>query len=382
MASLFEYEREAIRIKARRMDIEPEECRKFSVDPNITSFEVLQSILCRAFELPSGDISINYLHSDRTGKEVWTPLLSDWDLDTAILGSADYGLQLQVKLLETGSLGEISSMEKGIVSPVLEYGQSIAKELQPVQRSLQEVAANAKAAGAVQVSGLQGLVSKSSVQASGFFKRHYENTLPGLASKMRTALNIDLEERNEEPTVPPVTDAHFRTFLNKVGQMVSPREFRLAVYRGGLEPSLRKIGWKHLLNVYPAGMTGGERIRHLRELSAGYSQLKSDWMDLVLQGRITDDVKTVINMVRKDVLRTDRQHPFYAGEGNHNVTSLFNILTTYALNHPSVSYCQGMSDLASPILVIMVEESHAYICFTALMNRLEDTICFMYLLYH
>jgi len=37
------------------------------------------------------------------------------------------------------------------VSPVLEYGQSIAKELQPVQRSLQEVAANAKAAGAVQV---------------------------------------------------------------------------------------------------------------------------------------------------------------------------------------------------------------------------------------
>ncbi|XP_023342780.1 uncharacterized protein LOC111712415 isoform X2 [Eurytemora carolleeae] len=94
-------------------------------------------------------------------------------------------------------------------------------------------------------------------------------------------------------------------------------------------------------------------------------------LNLVVQGRITDDVKTVINMVRKDVLRTDRQHPFYAGEGNHNVTSLFNILTTYALNHPSVSYCQGMSDLASPILVIMVEESHAYICFTALMNRMK-----------
>ena len=75
-------------------------------------------------------------------------------------------------------------------------------------------------------------------------------------------------------------------------------------------------------------------------MSATYALLKSDWMDLVLQGRITDDVKTVINMVRKDVLRTDRQHPFFAGEGNHNVTSLFNILTTYALNHSSVSYCQ------------------------------------------
>ena len=65
MASLFEYEKEAIRIKvkvlisnafipgiivllkARRIDTGKEEYRKFSVDPNITSFEVLQSILCR-----------------------------------------------------------------------------------------------------------------------------------------------------------------------------------------------------------------------------------------------------------------------------------------------------------------------------------------------
>lgn len=43
----------------------------------------------------------------------------------------------------------------------------------------------------------------------------------------------------------------------------------------------------------------------------------------------------------------------------------------YALNHPSVSYCQGMSDLASPLLVTMGDEAHAYICFCALMTRLK-----------
>ena len=54
--------------------------------------------------------------------------------------------------------------------------------------------------------------------------------------------------------------------------------------------------------------------------------------------------KYVTGMVRKDVLRTDRIHPFYAGgDDNQNIASLFNILTTYALNHPKVSYCQGMS---------------------------------------
>ena len=134
---------------------------------------------------------------------------------------------------------------------------------------------------------------------------------------------------------------------------------------------MRKIAWKHLLNIYPVGMTGGERLKYLKEISHLYNELKSEWMNLVLQGRVSDDVKTVMNMVRKDVLRTDRGNPFFAGEGNRNVTTLFNILTTYALNHPTVSYCQGMSDLASPLLVTITDEAHAYICFTALMKRMK-----------
>lgn len=77
-------------------------------------------------------------------------------------------------------------------------------------------------------------------------------------------------------------------------------------------------------------------------------------------------------MVKKDVLRTDRLHPFYAGsDDNQNIASLFNILTTYALNHPSVSYCQGMSDIASPLLVTMNDEAQAYICFCAIMSRVK-----------
>lgn len=77
-------------------------------------------------------------------------------------------------------------------------------------------------------------------------------------------------------------------------------------------------------------------------------------------------------MVKKDVLRTDRLHPFYAGsDDNQNIAALFNILTTYALNHPSVSYCQGMSDIASPLLVTMNDEAQAYICFCAIMSRVR-----------
>lgn len=60
------------------------EWRKFSVDPEITSFEVLQSILAKAFDL-KGDFTICYRLLDVSGHEVYAPLLSDWDLDAAFL---------------------------------------------------------------------------------------------------------------------------------------------------------------------------------------------------------------------------------------------------------------------------------------------------------
>ncbi len=77
--------------------------------------------------------------------------------------------------------------------------------------------------------------------------------------------------------------------------------------------------------------------------------------------------------MRKDAIRTDRAHSYFLGEeeGNENVLALFNILTTYALSHPDVAYCQGMSDLASPLLVVMRDEAQAYICFCALMQRVR-----------
>lgn len=60
------------------------EFRKFSVDPQITSFEVLQSILAKAFDI-KGEFTICYRTFDVYGQETYLPLLSDWDLDAAFL---------------------------------------------------------------------------------------------------------------------------------------------------------------------------------------------------------------------------------------------------------------------------------------------------------
>lgn len=60
------------------------ELRKFSVDPQITSLEVLQSILIKAFDIKS-DFNLTYRTLDDIGQEIYLPLLSDWDLDAAFL---------------------------------------------------------------------------------------------------------------------------------------------------------------------------------------------------------------------------------------------------------------------------------------------------------
>lgn len=58
-----------------------------------------------------------------------------------------------------------------------------------------------------------------------------------------------------------------------------------------------------------------------------------------------EEIKKVTCAIHKDVLRTDRTFGFYAASSDTNVNlqSLFNILTTYCVSHPKVTYCQGSS---------------------------------------
>ena len=54
------------------------------------------------------------------------------------------------------------------------------------------------------------------------------------------------------------------TKTHKVGEVVAPREMRLAVYQRGVAGHVRKVVWKHLLGVYPSGMDGRERVRYIK----------------------------------------------------------------------------------------------------------------------
>ncbi|KAK7788562.1 hypothetical protein R5R35_011751 [Gryllus longicercus] len=335
MAGIFVYSREAIRVKVKKCEgfLQPE-YRKFSVDPQITSFEVLQSLLAKAFDI-KGDFTVCYRTFDDYGQETFLPLLSDWDLDAAFLSASDPYLCLQV-------------------------------DMKPFEESSDEWEV-----GPIDVVRTQAPEHKPQNRLPGIIMNQVERTF----NMVQRALNLVEDQQTSitnQPPRPPLADAEFRKFLDPIGQVVQSRELRTVIYLGGIEPSLRKVVWKHILNVYPDGLSGKERMDYMKRKALEYQSLRDCWRNMVQNGQVTGDLQYVTSMVRKDVLRTDRHHRFYAGsDDNQNIASLFNILTTYALNHPTVSYCQGMSDLASPLLVTMGDEAHAYICFCALMKRLQ-----------
>lgn len=57
------------------------------------------------------------------------------------------------------------------------------------------------------------------------------------------------------------------------------------------------------------------------------------------------------SLIERDVVRSDRSHPFYA-DNSTNLSNLTTLLMTYMMYDFDIGYLQGMSDLAAPILYV------------------------------
>nr|GMC51796.1 TBC1 domain family member 15-like isoform X2 [Ipomoea batatas] len=79
--------------------------------------------------------------------------------------------------------------------------------------------------------------------------------------------------------------------------------------------------------------------------------------------------KLTLHQIGLDVVRTDRTLIFY--EKQENLAKLWDILAVYAWFDKDVGYCQGMSDLCSPMIILLDNEGDAFWCFQHLMRRLR-----------
>ncbi|CAI9777054.1 unnamed protein product [Fraxinus pennsylvanica] len=77
-----------------------------------------------------------------------------------------------------------------------------------------------------------------------------------------------------------------------------------------------------------------------------------------------------LHQIVVDVVRTDNHLEFY--EDTKNLARMSDILAVYAWVDPATGYCQGMSDLLSPFVVLFEDNADAFWCFEMLLRRMRE----------
>ncbi|KAI3866002.1 hypothetical protein MKX03_019527 [Papaver bracteatum] len=223
-------------------------------------------------------------------------------------------------------------------------------------------------------------------------------------------------------------------FKIKAGKTLSERRWRAAfspegyldiaktlsrIHRGGIHPSIRGEVWEFLLGCFDPRSTFDDRedIRKRRRVQyATWKEVCRQMDSVVGSGRIitaplitedgfpiqdplnileanpngnaSDDPsvsqkedseqitdkriiqwKLTLHQIGLDVVRTDRTLVYY--EKQEHLSKLWDILAVYAWIDKDVGYCQGMSDLCSPMIMILDDEADAFWCFERLMRKLR-----------
>ncbi|KAI4369219.1 hypothetical protein MLD38_017689 [Melastoma candidum] len=78
----------------------------------------------------------------------------------------------------------------------------------------------------------------------------------------------------------------------------------------------------------------------------------------------------ILHQIVVDVVRTDSHLEFYGD--TRNLARMSDILAVYAWVDPATGYCQGMSDLLSPFVVLYEDDADAFWCFEMLLRRMRE----------
>ncbi|PLB49396.1 putative GTPase activating protein [Aspergillus steynii IBT 23096] len=182
-------------------------------------------------------------------------------------------------------------------------------------------------------------------------------------------------------------------FDSNTGRLqITVEEVKERIFHGGLDPNdgVRKEAWLFLLGVYPWDSSREDRQALMNSKRDEYIRLKGAWWERMIEGSSTEEEyewwKEQRNRIEKDVHRTDRTIPLFAGEDiphpdpdspfadtgtNVHLEQMKDMLLTYNEYNPDLGYVQGMSDLLAPIYAVMQDDAVAFWAFVGFMDRME-----------
>lgn len=147
------------------------------------------------------------------------------------------------------------------------------------------------------------------------------------------------EQHPEEGKVSNITTEFFyEKVQNGKGVIEDDLFLRKCVFFGGLDKELRREVWPFLLHCYPYNSTYDEREIILQMRAREYEEITIRRVEKMSPEQLALFWKNVQCVIEKDVVRTDRGNPYFAGENNYNVEIMKNILLNYAVYNPILGY--------------------------------------------
>ncbi|CDW60922.1 RabGAP-TBC domain containing protein [Trichuris trichiura] len=177
---------------------------------------------------------------------------------------------------------------------------------------------------------------------------------------------LKLPPRKILPRSHPLSEQQWKSCKNEDGSIINPSE--------GIQHGLRKEVWKYLLGCYDWSWPESKCMERQKQLIESYRILKTQWKSVTAdQESRWSDHRKFRDIIEKDVIRTDRNHEFFQGDDNENLTLLHDVLMTYMMYNFDLGKCyvQGMSDLLSPLVYIFGDEVDSFWAFVGFMNRCE-----------
>ncbi|XP_049868307.1 TBC1 domain family member 15 isoform X4 [Pectinophora gossypiella] len=157
------------------------------------------------------------------------------------------------------------------------------------------------------------------------------------------------------------------------GRVMEVEGVKQLIFRGGVAHSIRQSVWKYLLDYFPWHASHAEIRAIQKRKTAEYYSMKLQWKSMTEgQEARFSEYRDRKSLVEKDVNRTDRTHPFYAGDNNPNLVVLQDILMTYVMYNFDLGYVQGMSDILAPLLLLLGNEVDSFWCFVGFMDKIAS----------
>lgn len=158
------------------------------------------------------------------------------------------------------------------------------------------------------------------------------------------------------------------TYFSQDGMIEDDLTLRRTIFFGGVEPQLRANVWPFLLHYYDYRTTFVQRQQIMEDKHQLYKRI-TDVRDNMTGSERDWFMRSIQCTVEKDVVRTDRSNPCFAGNDNPNLEKMKNILLNFATHNPILGYTQGMSDILAPILAEVRNEADVFWCFAGLMSK-------------